>query len=245
MISVKNLSTGCLALIISTSAIFAEDTRKVAFRTLCLERVNDIGTVIIPGSGPESVQKVELYTDVSPVVEGVFANQEAAFYVEKGVGADGKPIRVLVGKAELGKSDRQLFLFTPGEKGEGKTPYNVRSFDDDTKSFPMGYVRVVNIAPVPVRFLLSGEVTPQIPPGKFAQFPHSKKVNDYNMYAVEVQFLSGNGQWVSGQSVSWKSTERLRDIVITSVDLRYKQPSVQAFSDLPPWMMPQVPPVKP
>lgn len=237
MTTVKKLSAGCLALVLSTAAVFAQDTRKVTFRTLCLERVDDIGSVIIPGSDPNSSQKIELYTDISPVVEGVFKGPEAAFYLEKGTDANGKPIRILVGKTAIGKSDRQLFLFIPGEKGEGKPAYSVRSFDDDVKNFPMGNVRAVNLAPVPVRFLLAGEVTPQIAPGKFAQFPHSKKVNDYNMYSVEVQFLSGNGQWVSGQSVSWKATDRLRDMVITSVDMRYKQPTVQAFSDLPPWMM--------
>ncbi len=100
----------------------------------------------------------------------------------------------------------------------------------------MGAVRAINLSPVPVRFLLSGEVTPQIPPAKFAQFPHPKDVNDYNMYPVVVEFLSGNGQWVNGQSTSWKSTARRRDIVITLVDSKFKQPDVRMFSDFPPWM---------
>jgi hypothetical protein len=243
MIPVKSLSLGCLALVISSSTLLSQTSRKIAFRTLCLERVNDIGTVVIPGNNPDDSLKIELFTDVSPVTEGIFKSEEAAFYIEKGKGPDGKPIRVLVGKTLLGKSERQLFLFAPGETGEGKLPYIVKSFDDDTKVFPMGNIRAINLSPVPVRFNLSGQVTPQIPPTKFAQFPHSAKVNDYNMYPVVVEFLSGNGEWIKGQSVSWKATDRRREIVVTTVDTKFKQPTVQIFVDFPPWM--EAPPAAP
>jgi len=147
-------------------------------------------------------------------------------------------VRELVGKAPLGKSDHQLFLFSPGIGAAGQLPYSVRVFDDDIKIFPMGNVRAINLSPVPVRFLLSGEITPQIPPTKYAKFPHSKKVNDHNTYPVVVEFLSANGEWINEQSVSWKATNRRRDIVMISVDARFKQPTVQMFSDFPPWMDP-------
>ncbi|MEO7098605.1 MAG: hypothetical protein ABI162_04535 [Luteolibacter sp.] len=236
MIPLKDLTVGCAVIAILTSACFAENTRKIAFRTLCLDRVNGIERVVIPGSSASETQKVELYTDVSPVIDGIFKNNEAAFYIEKPPGPDGKPVLELVGRAPIGKSEHQLFLFSPGAGGEGKLPYDVMAFDDDTKTFAMGSVRAINLAPVPVRFMLSGELTPQIPPTKYALFPHSKKVNDYNLYPVVIEFLSGNGEWVNGQSVSWKATERRRDIVITSVDTQFKQPTVRMFTDFPPWM---------
>ena len=213
----------------------AGEERKIAFRTLCLEQAGGIEKVFITkpdgGKGPE----VPLYTDISPVVQGVFKSNEAAFYIEK-AGPDGKPVLELAGKAPIGKSDRQLFLFLPGEKGEGKPAYQVRSFDDDTGTFGMGVIRAINLAPVPVRFVISGATTPEVPPGKYAQFPHSKRVNDYNMYPVVVEFRSATGEWVKGQSVSWKATERRREIVVTLVDSRFKQPTVRMYTDFPPWM---------
>lgn len=130
---------------------------------------------------------------------------------------------------------RQLFLFVLGEGGEGKLPYQVFADDDDLKSFAMGSIRSINLAPVPVRFVLAGEVTPQIPPGRFAQFPHATKVDDYRMYPVVVEFLSANGEWVKGQSVSWKASDPKREAVVTLVDMKYKQPSVQNFADFPIW----------
>ena len=213
----------------------AQEERKISFRTLCLEQVGGIEKVVIPiASGGKSAD-IPLYTDVSPVVQGIFKTNEAAFYIER-AGPDGKPTLELVGKTPIGKSDRQLFVFLPGEQGEGKLTYQVRSFDDDTRTFGMGNIRAINLAPVPVRFVLSGATTPEIPPGKFAQFPHSKQVNDYNMYPVVVEFLSATGEWVKCQSVSWKATDRRREIVLTLVDTHFKQPTVRMFTDFPPWM---------
>jgi hypothetical protein len=229
------IALGVLALL-TTAGPLAAQARSVEFRTLCLARVDDIATVVIPGDGTDASQKVELYTDVSPVVKGTFTTPNAQFFIEKGIGTDGKPVRVLVGQAPLGKSDRQLILFYPGAKGAGKPPYAVRCFDDDTKAFPLGQIRAINLAPVPIRFNLSGATTPQIPPAKYAVFSHPTKVNDYNMYPAVTEFLSGSGEWVKAQSVSWKASDRRRVIVITTVDARFKQPSVRLFAESPPWL---------
>ena len=100
---------------------------------------------------------------------------------------------------------------------------------------PLCSVRGINLAPFPIRFLISGAATPQIPSNKHAVFPHSEKKDNYNMYPVKVEFLSGNGTWHSSYSNSWKATKRSRRVVITTVDAKSKQPTVQMFSDSPPW----------
>ncbi|MEO5916494.1 MAG: hypothetical protein ABIS50_19815 [Luteolibacter sp.] len=231
----KKLILKILVLGAFSPVLLAQDIRKVQLRTLCLEQIKDLEKVVLAaGDGKSKGQDVILYTDISPVIEGSFTTNEAIFYIEK-TGPDGKPLQVPVGKATLGKSARQLFLFVPGGTGEGKLPYQVIAYDDDLKSFAMGSVRAINLAPVPVRFVLAGEVTPQIPPGRFAQFPHATKVDDYNMYPVVIEFLSANGEWVKGQSVSWKASDQKREVVVTLVDMKYKQPSVQNFADFPPW----------
>ena len=156
-------------------------------------------------------------------------------------------MRQLVAKAPLGKSDRQLFVFVPTNKkeGNGDLPYRLVCYDDDVKSFAMGHIRAINLAPVPVRFVIAGQTTPQIPSSKYAQFPHATKVNDYNMYPVVVEFLSGNGQWVQGQSVGWQANDERREIVITLVEPKFNQPAVKKFADIPPWTEAPVTPPKP
>jgi len=235
MMSVKSFACKCLLVALVATDSSAQNVRKIAFRTLCLERIAGFEKVAIPVAATDELQEFELFTDISPVIEGEFTNGEAIFYLRKPPGLDGKAAHQLVGRVPLSKSNRQLFLFSAGERGEGKLPYQVRSFDDDTASFPLGTIRTINLAPVPVRFHLSGELTPEIPTSRHAYFPHSKQVNDYNMYPVVIEFLSSNGQWVKGQSVSWKATDRRREIVVTAVDPRFKQPTVRMYSDFPPW----------
>ena len=231
----KKLIIASVALCALVSSVCAEQTRKVQFRTLCLGQIEELGTVLLwTGMELPKAQEVVLYTDVSPVIEGVFNSNEAIFYTEK-PGPDGKPLRVSVGQVTLGKAQRQLLLFLPSGGGEGKLPYQVRAYDDELSTFALGSVRAINLAPVPVRFILAGATTPQIPPVKYALFPHPAKVDAYNMYPVVIEFQSADGKWVKGQSVSWKANERRREIVVTLVDQRFRQPTVQTFSDFPPW----------
>lgn len=224
-----------IALLIATLATAtAQSARQVMFRTLCLEHSGKVHEVTMPGSkNPAESVTVPLYTaDLSPVIEGTFTGGEAVFYsAEKD--AEGKP--VAAARGPLAKSSRQLFVFVPAS-GAGKPAYEIKAYDDDTTSFKMGSVRAINLSPVPVRFVVSGTASPQIPSSKHAQFAHPSKVDEFNMFPVSVEFLSGDGKWVTGQSASWKATPRRRDIVVTLVNSKFKQPEVRMYSDIPPWL---------
>jgi hypothetical protein len=221
------------ALVLSASTAFGQG-RKIAFRTLCLDQVAGITEVSIPGAkAGEAPTSIPLYTaSTSEVFEAVFPTSDAVLYLK---GAADKPA-VIAAKAPLAKSSRQLFVLMPGPGGEGKPAYIMRAYDDDLDAFKLGSVRAINLAPVPVRFVISGATTPQIPADKHAVFPQSSKVDEYSMYPVAVEFLSGNGSWVKGYSASWKSSELRREIVVTLVDGKFKQPTVKIFSDIPPWI---------
>ncbi len=232
----KHLLIGTLLLAAFASESYAAPGRKIQFRTLCLEQIQGLEKVVLPsGKDLAKNQEVVLYTDLSPVMEGVFTNDEAVFYTEKS-GDDGKLVRTAVGKAILGKSDRQLFLFHPGGEGEGKLPYDVQAYDDDLKSFALGSVRAINLAPLPVRIVMPEATGPPIAAGQFAKFTHSKKVDDYNMYPVSVEFQIEGGEWLKAQAVSWKASDRRREIVVMLEDVKTKQHTVKMFSDVPPWV---------
>jgi len=222
-----------LALALSATSAFGQG-RKVAFRTLCLDHAKDLTELVLPAAkAGEAGVAVPLYTaSTSEVIEATFTTTDAVLYV-KGSTPD-KP--VIAAKAPLAKSDRQLFVLMPGPEGEGKPAYIMRAYDDDLTAFKLGSVRAINLAPVPVRFVISGATTPQIPADKYAVFPQSTKVDEYNMYPAAVEFLSGNGTWVKGYSASWKASDQRREIVVTLVDGKFKQPVVKIFSDVPPWL---------
>ncbi len=234
----KKLASIFLASCLAIPALSAQ-TAEIEFRTLCLQSLPGLETLTIPGEEEGESQEVKLFTDISPVVKGIFASGRAEFFAEL-AGADGKPVRTTVAKAALAKSSRQLFVFIPtGSKD--KLPYHLVCYDDDTRAFPMGHVRAINLAPGPIRFVISGTRTPEVPPGKHAQFPHSKIVNDYDMYPVVVEFRSSDGNWVKGQSASWRATDRRREVVVTMIEPKFKQPVVRVYTDIPPWLAASTP----
>lgn len=230
----KTILLAAAALLLANPSLLAQNERKVQIRTLCLGQVKDLEKVrLLLGDESKEDPEMVLYKEISPPVVVTLKSNEAVFGTVT-TGADGKPVRTVAARVTLGKGAQQLLVFVPSGGGEGKLPYNVVAYDDDLKTFPLGNVRAINFAPVPVRFVLSGAVTPQIPPGKYAQFPHPTKRDEYNMYSVVTEFQSAGGEWVKGQSTSWKATDRRREIVVTLVDMQYKQPTVQFFSDFPP-----------
>lgn len=229
------------ALLCASSAGLQAQTRKVQFRTLCLEHVQGMTEVALPAEKSELPgTAVPLYTaSISQVIEGTFTTPNAIF-TGKSVGPDGKP--VVVATAPLAKAARQLFVFIPAKAGS-KTPYEVQAYDDDTETFKLGSIRAINLAPTPVRFVISGATSPQIPTMRHAIFPQSAKKDEYNMYPAKVEFLSGDGKWFNAYSASWKANEDRRDVVITLIDNQFKQPTVKVYPDIPPWT--EAPPAAP
>lgn len=232
----KNLFIASLLLIATLEMSSAGGDRKVKFRTLCIERVEDVEKVVIGGSGKQAkAQEVALYTDLSPVIDAVFETDEAVFYGEK-TGADGTVERTPVGKAKLGQSGRQLFVFTPNEDSEEELPYRVLAFDDDEKSFPVGNVRAINLASVPVRYALSEADQVEVAAGESVQLPHPSEVNDYNLYPVTVEYKIDDGEWVLGKATNWKASNEKREISVTSFSADRKMLTVRLYGDLPPWL---------
>ena len=236
----QRLLISATTLLCASTATVSAQAKKVQFRTLCLEHVQGITEVaLVPTKAEEPGVAVPLYTaSISQVIETTFATGSAVF--TKGTGADGKP--TVVATAPLAKGTRQLFVFVPAKAGS-KTPYDILAFDDDTDTFKLGSIRAINLAPTPVRFVISGATTPQIPATKHALFPQSAKKDDYNMYPAKVEFLSGDGKWFNAYSASWKANEDRREVVITLIDDKFKQPTVKIYPDIPPWT--EVPPATP
>ena len=140
-----------------------------------------------------------------------------------------------MGKAKLGKSARQLFVFAPNVDAKSESPYRVLAFDDDEKSFPMATVRAINLASVPVRYDFSGGVQVEIAPGQSLQLPQAKEVNEYNLYHVTVNYKNAAGEWVESSTTNWKSSEKKREIAVTEFSNDSQTLTVRLYGDLPPW----------
>ncbi len=220
-------------LLLATAPASSAAPRKVSFRTLCIERAEGLDKVIVPVAGKKAKpQEIALYTDISPVIDGSFLSDEAVFY--KGIPEGGaKP--VAVGKARMGKSSRQLFVFIKNEGGEDEMPYRVLAFDDDEKSFPLGHVRAINLASVPVKYTVADNELPEIAAGGSTQIPHPKQVNEYNLYPVSVLYKNAQGGWTQGGTSNWKASEKTRQVAVTNDSAADKTLTVRIYSDIPPW----------
>ena len=226
----KAIYLSSVLILLSAAAASAGETRKIAFRTLCIRQLPKLAEVSLPSAKPGGKPlSVPLYKlSISQVVEAEFSDDMAEFQ------APGKNGTVARGK--LAKSKRQLLVFVPVEAEDGPPRYEIHAFDDDLKSFKMGSILASNLAPEPVRITMAGKVMPPLPASGHAVYPQPKEVNDYNMYPAIVEFQGEGEEWTKAYSAGWKASDRRREIVITQVDGETRRPAVKMIADNPPWL---------
>jgi hypothetical protein len=215
----------------------AQEARTVSFRVLCYQHVNEVKFVsMVPaaGSAGAAVQVPLPTSGFGEDTKGTFTEGMARFIVE-----NSNPPKV-VAEGKLAKGDRQVFLFLPSSD-TAKMPYRVVALDDDEKSFPMGSTRVLNLAALKVRLNFAGADLPPIPPGSIAVYPKVTTVDEWNMYPARIDFENGKGGWKAVSNQSWKASDTKRDLVITTLDPKTKQPSIRMYQDIPPWRVQALP----
>ncbi|GAA5484671.1 hypothetical protein [Haloferula sargassicola] len=218
-------------LLATLSSLSAQSTRQVAFRTLCLQYVDDLKSALAPVKKADAAE-VRLFTGgFSPVYTGQFQGGTAALFVDDPSAKEGKrPIA----QGKLGSSDRQLFLILPDP--QKKLPYRIYCMDDDTASFPMGTVRFLNLAPYEARLELAGAKMPEVKPGGSKTYPRVTAIDEWKMYQARIEFKKPDGSWATISSPSWKSSVRKRDLVIPTIDPATKRPKIYNYQDIPPWL---------
>jgi hypothetical protein len=217
----------------SHSAI-AQEARTVDFRVLCYQHVNEVKFVSMVPTAGAAVQVPLPTSGFGEDTKGVFADGMVRFIAE-----NSNPPKV-VAEGKLAKSDRQVFLFLPSPDAS-KMPYRVVALDDDEKAFPMGSTRVLNLAPVKVRLNFSGADLPAIPPGSIAVYPKVTTVDEWKMFPARIDIDNGKGGWRAVSNQSWKASDTKRDLVITTLDMKTKQPAIRMYQDIPPWRMKPLP----
>jgi hypothetical protein len=230
----------CLLLIVfltilTCSAIFA-DEQTIEFRTLCFQHQEDIKKVLT--SSPDGKGKDMLEVPINRAYSEkmkMTAKDGLAVFAVKVPGVDGEePTFRTVAQAKLPASRQVLFVFLPGGGKGAKHPYRLLALADDERSFPWGHVRMINIAPVSVRFNLgeySGTKARTLKPNTRDQVAKIRKLNPYNMYNVVIEFQSKSGFAVTNNT-RWKSIARKRDLAISFIHPKTRRPTVALFSDL-------------
>lgn len=230
-----------LASLIAAACCLAPAARAdtIKFRTLCFRHNQDIKKVFAPGKEEGGMIEVPLYTSTySDLAEMRTIDGQAKFYLENPDATDPKDAYREIASARV-TGKQMLFLFLPKEK-DSPAPYQVTPMSDDTRSFPWGHLRIVNLSPSPVRFHLgehSGKSAIQLDPGKIRDVGKIRKLNQYNLYNVVVEFANKDG-FIPVSNTRWKCAEGKRDIAIAFIEPTSKQPVVNLYKDVRPAELP-------
>lgn len=212
----------------------AQEGRAVTFRAMCYQHMGEVTEVSLPSPGGEGKTQIPLPTSgFTPDIKATFADGLARFTVDKTDPTTGKSGPTVVAEGKLASGERQVFLLLPSP--DKKLVYRVYAMNDDEKTFPMGATRVMNLASLKIRLNLAGADLPPIPPGEVVVYPPVKKVDEWGMYTARIDFDNGKGGWVPVSTQSWKTSDRKRDLVITMLDPKTRQPSIRLYQDIPPW----------
>lgn len=221
-----------VVLLATFTAASAQEVRKIALRTLCLQPPPDVTELWLPAAtAKDKPLTIPLYaSSLSAVSEASFKGGEAVFFSP----ADkSKPLA----RGPLATSKHQLHLLVPA-KVAGGPALEVRAFDDDAEVFKLGSVRAINLAPEAIRFTFAGTALPVVAPGGHAIFPQAKTTDEFGMYPVIAEVQGADQAWTKVYSASWKASDRRREIVFVEFDDTFKQWSVKLMTDVPPWMDP-------
>lgn len=207
----------------------------ITFRTLCFRQQGDLSQVLATGPDGESMIEVPLYTVYSLPMKMSTRDGQAQFVVPDSAAGEDKPAHKPIANVKLPDSSEVLFLFLPAGK-DAAQPYQVMALPDDSRSFPWGNVRMLNLANVPVRFHLgehSGDQAILLPPGQLRMVGRVRKVNEFNMYNVVVEFQGSEG-FIPVSNTRWKSVDGKRDLAIAFIDPDTRQPLVNVYKDVEP-----------
>jgi hypothetical protein len=222
----------------------AQQTRKIALRTLCFTHVDQVQKVFVAGSEPGSSTEVTLFTETfSRPVEVVAVDGKLTFALAPHPATPPKePVPALPAvKLPEGSKILCLFLPNPGKKGQ---PYQVVALADDLASFPLGSVKLMNLTPAVLRFDLgehAGDKGVTVAPGKTSLLASVRKVNHLNQYDAKGLYQMKPGEFVQFYNSRWRSVAAKRDIAIAYLDPQSKQPMVNLYEDAPAVEIPKNP----
>jgi hypothetical protein len=220
-----------------------QGARKFSFRTLCFTYVDQVTKLYLPNPENGGRSEVPLFTEVySLPAAGSSVDGKVTFYLSPDAPTAGKPVPSLPPVA-VPESGKILFLFlpNPGKKGE---PYRIVAMADDTSSFPLGSVKILNLTAAQLRFDLGEHAEDKgipVAPGKTVIVDSVKKVNHLNQYDAKVLYALKPGEFTPFYNSRWRSVDAKRDIAIVYLDPVSKQPMVNLYEDAPPAEAPKNP----
>lgn len=234
-----------LALLLGlTLASSAQETRKIALRTLCFAQVENIQKVFLIGTESGTSTEIPLYTETfSRSVEVVAIDGKLTFAIVAPIAGEAKPAVPALPTVKIPRGDKILCLFIP-KPGKKDQPFQVVALADDLVSFPLGSVKLLNLTPAVLRFDLGEYVGTKgmtVAPSKTGMLASIRKVNHLNQYDAKALYQMKPGEFVQFYNSRWRSVAAKRDIAIAYLDPLSRLPIVNLYEDAPAFVIPKQP----
>ena len=129
-------------------------------------------------------------------------------------------------KLPAGSTSVILIIFPAVDQ---KPPYRIVAVPDDTKAFPWGSNKVVNLTPVEFAVQL-GELKMQLPGGKVTDIPKVTKLDPSNRAQTNFYYKQGD-QWVLATERRLQYVDALRRVFVISKQPKALAPDVRTIQD--------------
>ena len=223
----------CIAAVVLSIGLHAQENALIEARALCFQYVGDVKSVFVPGEKKDEMVEVPLFTSAMTEPFKMRATNSAGVFSLPNEDPE-VPYKAMPG-AKLPSSSKVLFLFLPSPEPE-KAPYRVVALADDTRNFPYGAVRLMNLHSKAIRFHMgehNGARAIGLNPGKSHLVDGVSRVDDFNRYPVLAEYASEKG--VAGfYNNAWRSVKGKRDLVIVYPDPSTGLPRLNHYEDAEP-----------
>jgi hypothetical protein len=136
----------------------------------------------------------------------------------------------VMAKVQVPESFRSaVLMFLPGDGKKDSPKYQVLPIDDDTRSFPRGSFKVINLGPIPLRITLEKKIW-DFRPGQ-TRVIEEPPVNNRNASAMRA-YKFADEQWQGIGATSWPHPGRKRVIHVAFYNPSSKKIELRGIRDI-------------
>ena len=225
----KAILTLLLAAVVPAWAV-PNGSRDIRFRTLCFEFAPGDREVTVSGDPTlASTATVELSRRLDSSQHALIVGTGPVLLGKPGVNAAGQPVIVPMAVAQLPATGSEfLFLLVPSGKPTGEV-YRCLVLPDDTKSFPAGGIRLINMSATKLRFAMGRERF-ELLPGTIKTLGQIAGIGEDGRFAYVAQYQEGD-IWNRLSTGFWTRRDKIRSLQIAFRDPQSQRLVMRGYDD--------------
>jgi len=229
----RSLFSFLLLAVFLSSAAAQDEGRKIRFRTLCFAIAPGADEVTVSGDPTlDSKVTIKLGRRLDSAQHEIVVMSRKVLLGELVINPEGKPAIEPIAVATLPSSGNQfLFFLVPTGNREGEI-YRCLVLSDDSKNFPPGAFRMVNMSGTKLRFAM-GEERFELPNGAIKIIDKIRGARADGRFAYVAQYKDGDA-WNRLSTGFWHRHDKIRFLQIAFLDPRLQRLRMRGYNDTLP-----------